>query len=115
MKKTLLTTIVLMMALSGNAFAHDAKSHKGPMIEGKLVSIEKDRASLETDKGKVMVTLSPETKFEVGMDGEKGERSQLKEGQYLMVMGHKLESGEFAASEVMMHEEKESSTENMKH
>ena len=115
MRKSLLIAIILSMTLSSVAFAHDSKSHKGPMLEGKLTSLENDRASLETDKGKVIVTLSPETKFEVGMDGEKGERKLLKEGQYLMVMGHKLESGDFAATEIMIHEAKETHAEGTKH
>lgn len=113
--KNFLLIIAFLIIVVDYTYAHDAKDHKGSMIEGTLILLEKDKASIKTEKGNLSITFMPETKFEVGIEGVKGERSQLKEGQYLMVMGHKLKSGDFAATEVMMHEEKEASTDHIKH
>ena len=85
------------------ALAHDPKLHKGPQVEGKVVSVKGDRLEVGTATGVVAVTLSPETTYELGMDGQKGAKSALKDGLEVMVSGHKLGSGEFAASEVMIH------------
>ena len=105
MKQLLLPSVVLFLSLTTSAFAHDEKLHKGPMIEGKLLSISGDIAFVETKGGKVSVALSSETKFEAGTEGNAAKKSDLKEGQHVMVSGHKLESGELAATGVMIHSE----------
>ena len=50
-----------------------------------------------------VVYLTDETKYEQGADGAKAAKGALREGQHVMVSGHKLASGKFAASEVMIH------------
>ena len=102
MKRTLVTLSITLL-LASPAFAHDPKLHKGPKVEGKVVSLKDDHLVVETKDGTVSVTLSPETKYEQGAAGEKATRGDLKEGQHVMVMGHKLDSGAVGASEVMVH------------
>jgi hypothetical protein len=102
--KVIASTLVALLLVSSPAFAHDTKSHKGPMVEGKLTLLQNDRAEIQTEKGKTLVIFVAETKFETGMDGKAGTRSDLKVGQNIMISGHKLESGEFAATEIMIHD-----------
>ena len=100
--------LALSLLIGTSAQAHDAKLHKAPMLSGVITSLQNDKVSIKTDKGEVLIALMPETKYEAGMDGKKAERANLKVGQELMVMGHKLEDGEFAAAEVIIHEKTDS-------
>jgi hypothetical protein len=101
--KRILASLSITLLLASTALAHDPKLHKGPKVEGRVVSLKGDHLEVETKDGTVAVALSPETKYEQGMAGEQATKSVLKEGQHVMVTGHKLESGEFGASEVMVH------------
>ena len=101
--KRLIFAFIASALFDSPALAHDPKLHKGPKVEGKVVSVEGNRLQVGTNDGTVAVTLSPETKYEEGPAGAKAEKLALHEGQHVMVSGHKLESGEFVASEVMIH------------
>lgn len=101
--KRLLCALLVTLLIASPALAHDAKLHKGATVAGKVLSLKGDRLEVGTDAGSVAVTLFPETAYESGADGEKATKAALKEGQHVMVSGHKLESGAFAATEVMMH------------
>lgn len=114
MKRVSLFLVVIALFVSP-AFAHDPKLHKGPKVEGKVVAVKENRLEVGTNDGTVAVTLSPETKYEFGAAGEKAEKSALREGQHVMVSGHKLESGAFAASEVMIHGNGDSADESKPH
>lgn len=103
--KRIVLPLCLSLLLASPAFAHDPKLHKGPKVEGKVVSLRGDHLEVDTKAGTVSVTLSPETKYEQGDAGGQATRSAIKEGAHVMVVGHKLESGEIAASEVMVHAE----------
>jgi hypothetical protein len=72
-------------------------------VEGVVVSVDGNRLHVVTKSETVAVTLSPETTIEQASDGKQDEKSSLRKGQHVMVVGHKLESGEFVASEVMIH------------
>lgn len=85
------------------AFAHDPKLHKGPKVEGEVVSLQGDRLEVRTPGGDVPVTLTPETAIEQGQAGEKAERSALKKGQHVTASGHKLAGGGFTATSVTVH------------
>lgn len=84
------------------ALAHDPKLHRGPKVEGKVVSVTGNRVVVETTSGTVAVTLNPETKYEQGDAGVEAAKVVLKPGQHVLVSGHKLESGDFAATGVMV-------------
>lgn len=94
--RTLLTTFLLATP----AFAHDPKEHKGPRVEGEVVSVTGTRLEVATKDGPVAVTLSPETTVERGDAGETASKEDLKLGQHVTVVGHKLASGGIAASSV---------------
>lgn len=101
--KRILYALFATLLLASPALAHDPKLHKGPKVSGKVVSLQGDRLEVGTDGGPVAVTLTPETAYESGTDGGKATKAALKEGQTVMVSGHKLASGAFAAAEVMIH------------
>jgi hypothetical protein len=101
--KRLIPLLAATALVATPALAHDPKLHKGPKVEGKVVAVRGNRLEVGTNDGTVAVTLSPETKYEQGKGGEAATKSALKEGQHVMVAGHKLAGGEFAASEVMIH------------
>ncbi len=101
--KRRICAILAALLIASPALAHDPKLHKGPTVAGKVVSLKGDRLEVGTVAGPVAVTLSPETNYELGTGGEKATKAALKEGQHVMVSGRKLESGAFAASEVMIH------------
>lgn len=98
----LIHAVIATALIAAPALAHDPKLHVGPKVEGKVVSVNGDRLEVGTVGGVVAVTLSPNTTYELEMDGRKAERSVLKDGQEVKVSGHRLGSGEFAASEVMI-------------
>ena len=102
--KRLIHILVATALFASPAFAHDPKLHKGPKVEGRVVAVSGDRLEVGMTKGgTVAVYLTDETKYEQGAGGAKAARSALREGQHVMVSGHKLASGKFAASEVMIH------------
>ena len=100
--KTLLSSFLFLLFFAVPAVAHDKKFHKGPMIEGKLLSVQGEKAEVQTQTEKVTVLLSPDTKYETGAEGQVATKADLQAGCALMVYGHKLESGEFGATEVMI-------------
>lgn len=101
--KRLIHAVIATALLATPALAHDPKLHKGPKVEGKVVSVKGDRLEVGTERGPVAVYLTDETKYEQGAAGAKAARGALREGQRVMVSGHRLASGKFAASEVMVH------------
>ena len=103
MKSNLIAFLVLTSAFTSHAFAHDAKFHKGPKIEGSVVAVKGDRVEVKTDKGNVVVLLTPDTKLEEDK-AETTPMGEIKEGQAVVVHGHKLVSGEMAATDIIVHD-----------
>lgn len=99
----LIHILIATALFASPAFAHDPKLHKGPKVAGKIVAVKGDRLEVGTAGGTVSVYLTDETKYEQDADGAKAARSALREGQHVMVSGHKFASGKFAAAEVMIH------------
>ena len=93
----------LLLTVVSPAFAHDKEMHKGLNIEGKVLEKTDGSVLLQTEKEKVTVQFSESTKFELGMDGKPGTKSQLNVGDFLMVEGHKMPGKAFGASTVMIH------------
>lgn len=86
--------------LATPAFAHDPKEHKGPKVEGEVVSVTETRLDVRTKDGPVSVKLSPETTVERGNAGDKASKGDMKPGHHVMVVGHKLAGGGLVASSV---------------
>lgn len=101
--KRLIPLLAATVLVATPALAHDPKLHRGPQVEGKVVSLKGDELEVGTRDGNVAVALSSETKYERGTVGEKATKGDLQAGDRVMVSGHKLESGKFAAAEVMIH------------
>lgn len=103
MKSKLIVPAFAAMFFAVTAFAHDGVKHSGSPVEGKVTSLSDKKMEVATDKGSMTVTFEPNTTFEMGMDGEKGKKADLKEGDFVMVEGTKLSQKEVSASEVMIH------------
>lgn len=107
--------LIATILFAAPAFAHDPKLHKGPKVEGTIVSLKGDKLVVQTNDDPVKVTLSLETSYEQGIAGEKATKSALKEGGHVMIFGHKLESGELVASEVMIYAHAENGEDSKPH
>lgn len=102
MKRTI-AVFFAMLFFASTTLAHDAALHKGTMIEGTIKSVRANEMQLKTEEGIVLVHLSANTKFEFSKDGKEAPRHALREGEQVMVFGHKLENGALGATEVMVH------------
>lgn len=106
--KQLTQLFLIATFFAAPAFAHDPILHKGPKVEGEIVAVHSDRLDIGTDQGTVAVTLATETTFE-SETGQKADRSNLKKGQHVQIAGHKLPTGGFIATMVMLGEAHEKS------
>lgn len=95
--------LLSILLLAGPGFAHDEKLHKGKSTDGKVLTIEGDSIEVKTEKGTVVVSVMTETNYELGTKGKPAKKSDLKEGDFVMVSGPKLESGKIAAKAIMIH------------
>ncbi|HMO19109.1 MAG TPA: DUF5666 domain-containing protein [Oligoflexia bacterium] len=116
MKKVsiLVVLVGLNLFVFSSVFAHDEKQHKSPQLTGMLVSISGDNIVVETDSGENAVEISAQTIFESGSEGVGVTRNELKKGQFLAIRGHKLASGNFAASSILIKEDHKKGTNNLK-
>ena len=89
MKTKLIIASLFTLCLSTQAFAHDGEKHQGKPIEGKVTSLSDSQMKVATDKGDMMVSFETNTNFQIGMDGQKGQKSDLKQGDFVMVEGTK--------------------------
>lgn len=106
--KSIITTLSLCLFISP-VFAHDGVKHEGKPVEGKVTSFSGMKMDVATDKGPIEVTFEPNTKFELGMKGEKGKKSDIEQGDFVIVEGTKLSSKEVSATEVMIHKDESQS------
>lgn len=80
--------------------AHDEKLHTGNATQGEIVSIAGNNVVMKTATGNIKVTLSKETKYEMG--DQAVDVTHFKKGDKVSVIGTKLATGELAAKEMMM-------------
>jgi len=98
-------TAKLSIALAGLmstsvVFGHDAKLHSPNATEGQIVSISGNNVVMKTAKGDVKVTLSKDTKYEMG--DQAVDVNHFKKGAKIAVIGTKLATGEIVAKEMIM-------------
>jgi hypothetical protein len=107
MRARMALLLSVLLGFLSPAFAHDESMHKGSMFEGTVQSRAGDKCQLKTDKEPVTIVIVKETKVEMGMEGAPATKEDIRVGDYLMVTGHKLESGELAAGEIIIHRKPE--------
>lgn len=101
MRRTALCAIAAFVIAGGSAVAHEQSLHKGRPTEGRVASVSGNGLVLETDKGKVSVTLTDTTKME--RDEKPIARKEIQTGDLVSVFGTKLETGELVAREIVVH------------
>lgn len=97
-----LYVMILTLGLLGSTsmWAHDARLHQANATTGEVTSVGSDNFELKTAKGNVKVTFSSKTTFEHG--GAKVDKSHLKKGDHVGVLGTKLPTGELVAKEILL-------------
>lgn len=99
--RKLQTTLLFAGLMTGSLlFAHDEKLHTGNATQGEIVSIAGNNMVMKTASGNMKVTLSKDTKYEMG--DQAVDLNHFKKGDKVSVIGTKLASGELAAKEMMM-------------
>lgn len=94
-------TIVLATAallLGMQLMAHDDKIHKATV--GEVTAATSDGLSMKTKDGVVKVKYSSKTAFE--LDKKPADKSGIKMGDRVGVIGSKLPTGELMANEVIL-------------
>lgn len=101
MNRIVLTLLIAMgIAAPAAMRAHDASMHKGKATSGEIVSVGDDRFELKTPAGTVPVTFSTKTKFEHGKSTV--DKTHLRKGKRVSVIGTKLPNGDLVAKEVLL-------------
>lgn len=95
---TLLLAAIALLPVSLSA--HDASKHKGKAVSGEIVSIAGDQFEIKTASGVTKVTLNANTKFEHG--DQAVDKSHLKQGEKVSVIGTRLATGDIVAKEVII-------------
>ena len=95
-------TMALTIGLSTvcGLYAHDAKLHKGKSTTGEILSVAADRLEIRTPAGTVKISFTEKTKFEHGKEAV--DKTHLKIGDTISVIGTKLPSGELVAKEILL-------------
>ena len=91
---------VALLACSTILVAHDERLHKGNALTGEIVSVSADGLQLKTKTDTVTVKFSSKTKFE--HDKKAADKSHVRTGDRVGVIGSKLPSGEVMANEVIL-------------
>lgn len=99
-RRVMYMALMVGLATVSGLYAHDASLHKGKATTGEIVNVAPDRLDLKTPAGMVKVSFSEKTKFEHGK--EVVDKTHLKTGDTISVVGTKLPSGELVAKEILM-------------
>ena|SRR6267378_3362916 len=84
-----------LLASSTKLTAHDERLHKGNALTGEIVAVTADGLQLKTKTETVKVKFSSKTKFE--LDKKMVDKSQVRQGDRIGVIGSKLPTGEWMA------------------
>jgi hypothetical protein len=108
MNKAIVCLTLSLFVAANTALALDPALRKGPMSEGSVEALTDTGLTLKTTAGTLAVAITTETKVLFGMEGPAAAAKDIRTGDYLMVYGHKLETGELAATEIMIHRKQQS-------
>ncbi|HEY9250683.1 MAG TPA: DUF5666 domain-containing protein, partial [Rariglobus sp.] len=92
--------VAAALLLTASAWAHDPKLHKGPVTTGVVAAVSAESFDLKTKTATVKVTFTDKTKFEHG--NATVDKSHVKKGESVSVIGTKLPTGELVAKEVLL-------------
>ena len=96
----LYTLLMLCLLAPASIWAHDEQLHKPNAVTGEIASVADDSFQLKTKTDTIKVTFSSKTKFEHGKEAV--DKSHLKKGEPVGVIGTKLPTGELVAKEVLL-------------
>lgn len=100
MNRVLSIALLSVAFLASSASAHDERLHGKNALTGEIVSTTPDGLKLKTKTDTVTVKFSSKTKFE---HAEKQvDKSQVRSGDRVGVIGPKLPTGEVMAHEVIL-------------
>jgi hypothetical protein len=100
MRRTLLNTSIALVILATAAWAHDPRLHQANAFTGQVMSVGSGSFDLKTKTGNWKVTYSATTTFEHGK--AKVDKTHLKKGDTVGVIGTKLPNGELVAKQVLL-------------
>ncbi|MBI4904546.1 MAG: OB-fold nucleic acid binding domain-containing protein [Acidobacteria bacterium] len=90
----------LVLLAPARGWAHDPRLHKGNAVTGEIALVTGDNFDLKTAAGNIKVTFSSKTTFEHGK--QKVDKSHLRKGDRVGVIGTKLPTGELVAKEILL-------------
>src|ERR1051325_2603483 len=105
MLRRLQNAVFLVALLAPLAAAHDPRLHQANAVTGEVLSIAPASFELKTKTGNWKVTFTAATKFEHGKATV--DKTHLKKGDQVGVLGTKLPNGELAAKNVILGVEEE--------
>jgi hypothetical protein len=100
MTRLLATTLLTLTMLAPGLLAHDPRLHQANAFTGEVTSIAAGSFELKTKTGNWKVTFSAATKFEHGKAAV--DKTHLKKGEQVGVIGTKLPNGELVAKNVIL-------------
>jgi fructose-specific component phosphotransferase system IIB-like protein len=105
MHRRISNVLVALVILAGAALAHDPRLHQANAYTGEVTAVGSGSFDLKTKTGNWKVTYSATTTFEHGK--AKVDKSHLKKGDTVGVIGTKLPNGELVAKQVLLGVEEE--------
>ena len=94
-------SIALASLMSASVvFAHDERLNSPDATEGQIEAIAGNNVVMKKEKGDVKVTLTKDTKYEMG--DQAVDVNHFKKGDKIGVIGTKLATGEIVAKEMIM-------------
>lgn len=102
MNRMLMTAVVTLALLVSSTmlWGHDERLHGANALTGQITAVSADGMDLKVQAGTVKVKFSSKTKFE--HDKKAVNKSHVKVGDHAGVVGNKLPTGEWMASEVIL-------------